>query len=424
MKAIFNGNSKFGGVYKIYNKVNGHIYIGSTSCFKKRHYQHSKALSENTHSNKHLQNSYNLYGHESFVFEVIEKITVSPGEEEKFMIAEQKLIDLHWDGGIACYNINKQARIKFNRSCKSRTLSPEHKAKISASNSGKTLTDEHRQKIRDNAKTNPNYGLRGKHHSKATKKKISQGRLGKKHWHYGKKFKHNQHKIYQTELLAPDGTIYTEITNISDFAEEHGLSVTGLKFLIKKERRFHKGWRLVEQPPLLPKKDWSEANSPSCGRKHSEETKKKISEVQLGKTLEERCGSKEKALCVIKARVATMKKFYDNNPEFANRLGNRIRGKSLEETYGTDKAKEIKQKRSERMAKTYSGFVLVDPDGNEYTEITNLRQFCIKHKLDRAHLYSLLNGELKSHKGWTLLDAQSQLYSKNPKNPGTYKKVK
>lgn len=48
--------------------------------------------------------------------------------------------------------------------------------------------------------------------------------------------------------------------------------------------------------------------------------------------------------------------------------------------------------------KTYRGFI--DPQG-ERVLITNLREFCRKNNLHPAHMHQLLNGQRKSHKGWT-----------------------
>ena len=65
--------SKICGVYKITNTVNGKIYVGSSKDIKNRWYQHKKKLNEGKHGNTHLQNAWDLYGRDSFVFEIIEE---------------------------------------------------------------------------------------------------------------------------------------------------------------------------------------------------------------------------------------------------------------------------------------------------------------------------------------------------------------
>jgi group I intron endonuclease len=59
------------GVYQIRNKVNGKLYIGSSVNLKRRKTAHFSELKRGIHHSGKLQNSYNKYGADSFVFEVI-----------------------------------------------------------------------------------------------------------------------------------------------------------------------------------------------------------------------------------------------------------------------------------------------------------------------------------------------------------------
>lgn len=61
------------GVYIIRCLSSQKIYVGSTTMtFLKRYYHHSNQLSKNNHKNKYLQNSYNKYGADDFVFDILE----------------------------------------------------------------------------------------------------------------------------------------------------------------------------------------------------------------------------------------------------------------------------------------------------------------------------------------------------------------
>lgn len=244
METKFNGASNKSGIYKIVNKINKKIYFGSTMNFKKRCYQHIRALKFGKHSNIHLQNSYNQYGSDAFLFEVVE---VTENTEKSLIECEQKFLDIYWDNCIDCYNINRTAKIKNKRKYpKGRKLSELHKEKISKSHKGKALSEEHKQKIKNNAANNENYGLRGKHQTEEAKKKISESRIGEKHWFYGKKFSEARNnklkKRYNIKLLSPHGVVYDGIFGLTDFAKEHNLSLAGLRFLINGERSSHKGW--------------------------------------------------------------------------------------------------------------------------------------------------------------------------------------
>lgn len=86
-------------IYKIQNKVNNKVYIGSTNNFKSRISTHKRELKNNKHHSKKLQNSYNFYGVRGFVFEVLEDLTGVVTREELYDV-ELKYIEK--------YNSNKE----------------------------------------------------------------------------------------------------------------------------------------------------------------------------------------------------------------------------------------------------------------------------------------------------------------------------
>ena len=61
------------GIYKIVNIVTNKVYIGQTKRdIEKRWKEHINELNKNIHNNLHLQRSWNKYGKENFVFDIIE----------------------------------------------------------------------------------------------------------------------------------------------------------------------------------------------------------------------------------------------------------------------------------------------------------------------------------------------------------------
>lgn len=111
--------NKISGIYKITNKVNGKFYIGSSIDIEDRcenhYYSHRKMLNRGEHYNNHLQNAWNKYGEENFIFEVIELYPSSIETKDKknktrLLILEQKYLDIltPWKKEIG-YNISKNS---------------------------------------------------------------------------------------------------------------------------------------------------------------------------------------------------------------------------------------------------------------------------------------------------------------------------
>lgn len=88
IKTISKNLRKKSGIYIIINIVNGKRYIGSSSNIYNRLHEHFHNLRNNKHHTKHLQNSYNKYGKDSFTYDVLEFC-----ELEKLEQREQFYID-------------------------------------------------------------------------------------------------------------------------------------------------------------------------------------------------------------------------------------------------------------------------------------------------------------------------------------------
>jgi predicted GIY-YIG superfamily endonuclease len=76
------------GVYQIGCLVNNKIYIGSSESVVRRIKVHTKQLNNNKHPNPHLQNAYNKYGYDKFVYELVEVC-----DKESLFKIEQIFID-------------------------------------------------------------------------------------------------------------------------------------------------------------------------------------------------------------------------------------------------------------------------------------------------------------------------------------------
>src|SRR5690606_37979296 len=110
MKKEFKGNANKGGVYQIRNLRNGKVYIGSAKFFKQRANQHQQRLNQGKHHNKHLLASWNKWGSNNFLFEVLE---VVEGDKLQRTKREQFYINQYLDKWEQCYNFQKKSVCKL-----------------------------------------------------------------------------------------------------------------------------------------------------------------------------------------------------------------------------------------------------------------------------------------------------------------------
>ena len=124
------------GIYRIRNLVNNKFYIGSAVNLNKRKSQHFYYLRNNKHHNKPLQNSFNKYKKDNFIFEIM-----CYCHKEDLILNEQFYIDNYKPH----YNICKVAGNCLGRKISEETLL---KMKISHSNRNCKHIEETKQKIR------------------------------------------------------------------------------------------------------------------------------------------------------------------------------------------------------------------------------------------------------------------------------------
>lgn len=198
------------GVYTITNIIDGKIYVGGTiNSFKKRKEAHFRQLKNNEHSNKHLQNAWNKYGAENFIFEVLEEtIKEYAYSQEQYWINMLDVCNNKYGYNIDSVPIYIKGYIKSKESVKKtadkirgRKATDTTKQKMSESqkkrnanitvysekcintarkmgiaNKGRIVSEETRQKIsiksKEARKKNPASPMLGKKHSEETKMKM------------------------------------------------------------------------------------------------------------------------------------------------------------------------------------------------------------------------------------------------------------
>ncbi len=189
------------GIYKILNKLNKKVYIGSSLNIKNRWKNHLKLLVKNKHHSLYLQHAWNLYGSDNFEFIIIEEVT----NKDDLIKREQTYLDrLKSYIPVNGYNVNPTAgsplgvvrsdktkkklrslvlgtklslltRKKIGdslRGRKKKPLSEAHKKSISAKLSGRKLSSSVRNRI-SVGHIGVNTWMREKSLSEETKIKIS-----------------------------------------------------------------------------------------------------------------------------------------------------------------------------------------------------------------------------------------------------------
>lgn len=123
-------NTLKSGVYIILNKINGKFYVGSSKKIKQRLSAHKVCLRRNNHHNQYLQKSWNKYGEDNFIFEIVEYCDL-----DSYLQREQHWIDFHNTTNEEIgYNICPKAA-----TCAGRKLSKTHKQNISNAHKSKYL---------------------------------------------------------------------------------------------------------------------------------------------------------------------------------------------------------------------------------------------------------------------------------------------
>lgn len=114
------------GIYSITNKIDGKKYIGQSVDIESRFFQHKSELRSDIHSNSHLQHSWNKYGEENFLFEIITECTIVELDDlEKYYIDVNNCMDPEFgynfeSGGNKNKIVSEKTRKKISKSLSGR----------------------------------------------------------------------------------------------------------------------------------------------------------------------------------------------------------------------------------------------------------------------------------------------------------------
>jgi group I intron endonuclease len=193
---LYMGDTSFmAGVYAISGRNNDGLYIGASTHLDLRPYQHFHALRTQQHYCPKLQEAWNYYGEQNFVFLILEPVGNAynlPDREQEWM--------------------NRYAQDCEHELYNASLIVPKRRVFTHS------LSEE-------------------------TRKKISKAMMGKNR---GKKRSIEQTRAKFYRFLSPNGQI-VECRGLREHCEQYGTNPSHLSKVARGKLRQHKGWRL---PPL------------------------------------------------------------------------------------------------------------------------------------------------------------------------------
>lgn len=226
------------GIYGIFRISDNKVLIGSSNHINNRWAVHRRFVRNNKHWNIHFQRAWNLIGEDGFEYRIVELC-----KEDMLLKREKAWIDYYapnifnicLDPVRHILSAESKLKISLSKIGKKRgPLSKEWKRKIGLASKGRKQSKETRKK-KSEAVSGIKHWLYGKHHSKETRRKMSLSRMGNKN---SLGFRHSKESKLKMSLSQKG-------KHSGPFSEEHKLNIS-LAHL---------------------------------GKKHSEETKRKMSEI-------------------------------------------------------------------------------------------------------------------------------------------------
>lgn len=211
------------GIYSIKNTTNNKIYIGSSINLSMRIAGHKSRLKSKRHINSHLQSSYNKYGAESFIFEIVERV-----DEPDLLEREAFWID-YFRSSDAVNGYNKQS--------------------IDINSGRQIVTEEKKRKLSTySGNKNSQFGVK---RSEEFKKAISLRNTGFKHTEeQKKKMSENLRGICRNPnlerkrefyMISPSGEL-TNIKGLREFCKNNNLNSGSIYRVLNGKNLHAKGW--------------------------------------------------------------------------------------------------------------------------------------------------------------------------------------
>ena len=245
-----------GGIYKILNKINGRVYIGSSKKLEKRLNRHKYELKKGVHHNKFLQNDFNKLGKDfsNIEFSIIEY----EDDYDKRLELEYEHITFFSREKNMCYNHDKNPKAlkdgecfgnsiektkkKISDSLKKAYSNPESaKRKSEASKAAWQNKESRERRI---------LAIKTAHSTEKTKEKMAN--VVREQWADDEKRKGFIEARIKSGRIKPFKVIkngeIVEIVNLSEWCRENGMCEDSLFRLREGRTKKHKGLTLYIEP--------------------------------------------------------------------------------------------------------------------------------------------------------------------------------
>lgn len=210
------------GIYRIENTKSRKVYIGQAGNLKKRYCDHISALRRNNHDNNYLQNAWNKYNEDDFVFSVLEECELENlAQQEQYWMDYYRCYDRTYG-----YNINPSST---ENPMLGRTHTLEARAKISAAAKGRKMSEANKAAL-----------LKANKGKAKPPRKLKDRKVKK----VNKSFARNKKYLYW--IIDTEGNYY-KTDNLNEFCKENRYSLTHMRNMIFKDK-FYKGWVGWAQP--------------------------------------------------------------------------------------------------------------------------------------------------------------------------------
>lgn len=234
----------YGVIYSIYCAANGKVYIGQATDVNRRWKHHMSLLNSNSHHNIYLQNAWNLHGPSTFEWTI--KCECSSREDmnnlEIYYIRQVRDWSFNMTEGGDSFDLTEEVNSKRIQKLREVFKTPDARARRSAINRERYQSQEAREQQSQTLKRVCNtYDIREK------RKHFSIERLNnpeerQRLREMNRKANDIKMSVVSLTFLAPDGIVYENIRNVTQFAVENGLDRSQTKKVASGVAKHHRGW--------------------------------------------------------------------------------------------------------------------------------------------------------------------------------------